>query len=394
VNDPERKPQRRASSTPSFSNVKAVVLSVALLAAIGALVWGVRRARRGPVTPPAASGGPPPSAADAKSLSPPRPADSARRGTPTKAKIEARLNKYLEETRYPPSSRPISQLPSYRFPDTPPPVSRSDTGGKRRVEQHERQDMYYVAEGETATVFVDFSIDGELVKNAEHVNGSLAKIEGTPRVPGAGVANVTFHDDGVSPDEKAHDGTVTASVPFPKDAIASFVGDMMLSATLRSGDTLLFTTFGFMYTGHPPAHFTRSVRETIENGSLVLYVGIDVERESEYVMRARLYDNDRNPLLFMSADGSYGPSAHEIRFVAFGRALRDLGVKSPFSLRDVEGFVNMPEGHPDRQKVPTWPGPYMTRHYAAADFSDDEWMSPEKQRFIDQMRRNIVAAPE
>lgn len=316
------------------------------------------------------------------------------RGTVTKEKIERRLAVYLEETRYPPASRPLSKAPAYRYPETPPPVEKSSGDDKHKVGQRERQDMYYVAEGETPTVFVDVTLNGEPVTDTAHVNGTLAKLEGNPRVVGGGISNVVFHDDGVAPDEKAHDGTVTASVPFPKDAIGTFLGDMTLNATLKSGETLFFTTFGFVYTGHPPAVFTHQVRETIEDGSLALYVGIKFEEELGYVLRARLYGADGTPLVFMIADGQYGPDTHEVRFVAFGRALRDLQAKSPFSLRDVEGFVEMPESKPDRRKVPTWTGPYMTRRYGPKDFSDREWMTPEKQERIDQMQKAMETAPE
>jgi hypothetical protein len=284
-------------------------------------------------------------------------------------------------------------LPQYQFPDAPPPTRKTDSG-KHRVEQQERQDMYYVAEGETATVFVEYSIDGKPATNIAHVNGSLAKLEGKPRVPGAGIANVVFHDDGVAPDEKANDGTATAAVPFPKDALADFVGDLQLNATMKSGDTNLFASFGFLYTGHPPAHFTEKVREVIEDGSLALYVGVEVEKENSYAVRARLYDSDGNPLVIMTADGQYDANTHEVKFVAFGRALRDLGAKSPFQLRDVEGFVEVPDGHPDRLKVPTWFGPYMTRRYGPNDFSDKEWMNPQKEQFVDQMKKNVATAPE
>src|SRR5262249_28734276 len=159
--------------------------------------------------------------------------------------------------------------------------------------------------------------NGELVTDATHVNGTLAKIEGNPRVAGGGILNGTFHDDGVAPGGKAHHGTLTASGPVPQDAIRTFVGGKALDPTLTPGDTNLFATFGFVYTGHPPAHFTGRFRETIEDGSLALYAGIEFEEEQGYVFRARLYDADGNPLLLMTADGVFGPDTHEIRFLAF-----------------------------------------------------------------------------
>jgi len=254
--------------------------------------------------------------------------------------------------------------------------------------------MYYVAEGESATVKVELIVDGKPVTDGQPGGASLSKLEGKPRVQSASIASTTLKDDGAPPDERANDGTLTALVPFPTDVLKGFVGDLTLSANLRAGETLLTSTFGFLYTGHPPARFTGQVRETIEDGSLVLRMGIEVERAAEYALRARLYDSDGKAAVFMIADGELEGGRGEVSFVAFGKLLRDASLKSPYALRDVEAYVVQADAYPDRLKVPTWPGPFVTRRYSLEDFSNKEWASAEKQARLDEIQRLIEAAPE
>jgi len=325
---------------------------------------------------------------------PPMPASSVGGKHRHKRGYEAALASYLEATRYPPTSRPLSELQSLKLPEAPPQVMRGSDAKGKKLEQRERQNMYYAAEGETATVLVDVSVNGKPATGVEQSSATLSKIEGPPRHSGGGVANVQFRDDGEAPDEKAHDGTVTAYVPFRKEQLEAFTGELTLEASFKSGETTFGATFGFLYTGHPPARFTGNVRESLEDGSLILYMGIEVERAAAYTARARLYDADGNAIALLIGDAGLEVGTREIRITAFGRLLRDLAVKSPFSLRDAEAYVALPDQTPDRLKVPTWIGPYVTRRYQPGDFSDKEWTSPEKEKRTEELKRAIEAAPE
>lgn len=390
----DRKPPAPGPVTPRWRSPAIGALVAGTLALL--LFLHLRSNRRAPAQKPVASAparapvAPPP----VFRMPEPETIGSSRVGPRHKRGFEARLANYLEATRYPPESRPISVVQNLKLPEAPPQVLRTNETKGKKIEQQERQNMFYAAEGETATVVVEVAVNGKPATNVEAVSATLAKVEGSPRHSGAGIENVQFRDDGAPPDEKAHDGTVTAYVPFPKQPLEGFTGDLTLDANLKTGDTPIVATFGFLYTGHPPARFTGNVRETLEDGSLVLYMGLEVERAAAYLGRARLYDADGNAIALMTAEGGLDVGTRELRFLAFGRLLRDSQAKSPFSLRDAEAYVFLPDKYPDRLKVPTWIGPYMTRRYGPDDFSDNEWTSPEKEARVEAMRRAIEAAPE
>jgi hypothetical protein len=371
---------------------------MATVAVLGYLIFRGRKRPAEPTSLPPASALAPVSkrpVAERAAVAAPIPSVGPRGNIRRKRSYQRMLDSYLESSRYPPTSRPMSERETYRLPEAPPPALRSeDAPGGRKIEQRERQNMYYVAEGESAVVSVEVFVDGKPATDLQPAGASLSKLEGKPRVLGPAVTSTSLKDDGAPPDEHAKDGTLTATVPFPKDALAGFVGDMTLSAILRAGDTPITTTFGFMYTGHPPARFTGAVREAVEDGSLALYAEIQVEQDADYIIRARLYDSEGKALVVLVADGELEAGRQEVRFAAFGKLLRDLSAKSPYALRDAEAFVIRGDQYPDRLKVPTWPGPFVTRRYRLEEFSDNDWTSAQKQAEVAEIQRMMEAAPE
>jgi hypothetical protein len=197
---------------------------------------------------------------------------------------------------------------------------------------------------------------------------------------------VVFHDDGTSPDVAGDDGVLTAAVSPPDAALGAFTGDIRLSVTLHVGSEQGVVSFPFVYTGQPPARFTGAVREAVEDGSLAIYLGVQVSRPGRYVAVGRLYDSRGQPVAMLHFNDVVTVQVGELRLLAFGKLLLDEGASSPFTLQDVQGWRMTEQGSPDREMMEMWAGPYQTASYSAAAFSEQEWDSPTKQRRLQALQ--------
>ncbi len=332
--------------------------------------------------PPAQStwrpGGPPASA-----IPPSRGA-----GTPTVAgaggsgggsPAQQALAAYKQWARYPPTSRPIGEQPDQLRPHSLLATVRPldpNRGGKATLRQE--QDRLYLVPGEAAVVTLAASVGGAPA-TVVVAQAGLARLEGTPAVLSAPISGVTFRDDGVAPDVTANDGVLTAAVLPPVASLSGYAGDLRLTVSVRVNGEQGEASFPFIYAGVPPARFTGTVREAVEDGSLALYVGVEVHVAGRYVVVARLYDAGDRPVALLQQNDMVDVAARELRLLAFGKVLRDAGAVSPFTLRDVQGWRMAESGYPDRQLLDIWSGPYQTAAYAPTVFSDREWDSPSKR---------------
>lgn len=175
--------------------------------------------------------------------------------------------------------------------------------------------------------------------------------------------------------------------------MADFAGDLRLTVDVRMNGERGEVSFPFVYTGDPPARFTGTAREAVEDGSLALYVGIEVRRAGRYVFIGRLYDAGDRAVAILQQNDVIEASAREARLLAFGKVLRDTGALAPFALRDVQGWRMNDGGYPDRQLLETWPGPYTTAAYAPDAFSDRDWDSPGKRNRLAGLQQAASGQP-
>jgi hypothetical protein len=289
------------------------------------------------------------------------------------------LATYKQWARYPPTSRPMAEQPDQVLPHTLLPTVRPlDPNRPDKATLRQEQDRMYLVPGETAVVTLAAAVAGSpatvVIDKAE-----LARLEGTPAMLSAPIASVTFRDDGVPPDAVANDGVLSAAVLPPVARLIGYAGDLRLTVGVRVNGAQGEVSFPFVYTGEPPARFTGTAREAVEDGSLALYVGIEIRRAGRYLVVARLYDAGDRPVALLQQNDMIDTAAREVRLLAFGKVLRDVGAVSPFTLRDVQGWRMVESGYPDRELLEMWAGPYKTAAYPVDGFSDREWDSPSKR---------------
>lgn len=276
---------------------------------------------------------------------------------------------------YPPTCRPAARSPSRVFPRHGPvlvkPLSVEDLGPNRAVVRV-TEDRDHLLPGDAVTVTVEVVATGVRtpfeVKEAELVK---ARTKDNPNPES--VAVLAFNDDGKPPDAGAKDGVSTATIsdaPIIKDYVGDLTARIAITTATESGEVML----PLARTGPPPAEFSGKVRESVENGSLALYVGIRVKTAGHYALTGRLYDSEHRAMAVLDANVDLALDTREVRFEAFGKLLRDLNVPGPWELRDVEGYLfGAIADRVDLLPMRVSKGPYRTRAYPLTMFSDQAW---------------------
>jgi hypothetical protein len=149
-------------------------------------------------------------------------------------------------------------------------------------------------------------------------------------------------------------------------------------------------TLRFFYTPEAviPARFTGNFRDAIEDGSLVIYAGIDVIAEGHYVIDCNLYGPGDAPVMWSRHKGPLPKGSSEVKLVFFGKALRDLGVAPPYHIGQLRGGRHVLGQDPDIESMPLADWRYTTQtRFTLEDLSDAEWDSEHKRNMIDLIEK-------
>jgi len=357
------------------------------------------RGARQPAAPTASGSAPQrtpaPGAAAAPALSAEEQDREARRALWEKRLNRAKftLETYVAGTRYPPESRPIREHPDQEqlgAPERTRPISKDAP----EVQLKLKQDKVFVA-GDEAVLFsvgcenaartpLPCEVVGGMAHEAEHMLGEGVPVNGVP---------LAFLDNGSGGDALAGDGTSTARFQPSKQGFPLYSGTLRISFQVRSGKAGGRAFFDILYTPAPPARFTGKVREAVEQGSLHLYLGLQVRKAGRYVVAGRVDDEAGVPFAYVSFNEELPEGAQEVKLTVFGKLILDEAPTFPLKLRDVEGFLLKESGDPDRELLTTLRGyVYTTREHPVSAFSADEWQSEERTRYIDEYTKDVNEA--
>lgn len=188
---------------------------------------------------------------------------------------------------------------------------------------------------------------------------------------------VPFVDDGSGRDVAASDLRYTAT----------FAPDPAQQAALLDGGIHVFVDVGFdgpdglgsrryattmEYARRPGAALDGKYTESIEDGSLVVAVGVSASTPGEYRVVASLYGGGR-AIAFAQKSAWLDAGEGAIPLLFFGKILHDRGVDGPYELRFVMLF--------ERAGADDIPGDtvdpaYTTGPYRASSFSDAPYVTP------------------
>jgi hypothetical protein len=231
------------------------------------------------------------------------------------------------------------------------------------------QERDHLLPGETSLLTLEVAVDGK--RAPFDVKGSELQQPGaSPSARPESLASVPFRDDGVAPDRAAKDGIASARVSVP-EGVEHVDSELRVRADVSTASESGEVVFPLIALAAPPAVFTGTVREAVEDGSLAFYVGIRVDKPGRYDFIGRVYDSQHRVMAILFTNGNFDKSARETRLSFCGKLLRDENVPGPWELRDVEGFVFTEiAGRNDRVPMPTYAGPHRTKAYPLDTFSD------------------------
>jgi hypothetical protein len=306
------------------------------------------------------------------------------------------LCSYREGSQYPGGSRPMAQNPDQVYPNQPVnemnPMRVQGGGSDPNILLQSSQSRVYMAAGE-AVAFSLRAVDAQNNVLPLVVTRALARgITYRDTRPGAQVP-VTFVDDGTGADPVAGDGAFAAVLAPGQTGLAGFYGTIRTEVRYSVGGRNGVLLFDVIYSPELPATWTGQVREGIDNGSLVFYLKAEVRQPGRYIVTGRVDDARGKPFALATFNDLLGPGPNEVRLSVFGKLMRDQDAALPLTLRDVDGYLLKENVDPDRALMPRLEGNVsVSKSYPLSRFSDAEWQSEERSRYLAEYTRDLKAA--
>ncbi len=298
------------------------------------------------------------------------------------------LEGYKLWARYPPSSRPLSEMPDLQKPHSVQPSTQPLATDKGTVTQKARvtlhQDRLYLVGDESARMQVTCKLY-ESPTPCEVISAQATSAPTLDNSAMVGPVPVSFatHEQGLAI------GTIQPA----KEGFSSYHGGIGIDVKLRIGNEEGMANFQLIYTPAAPARFTGKFREAMESGSLCMYVEMDVTKAGRYVLVARLDDAEGEGFGYLEFNDLLETGLREARMCAFGLLVLDQRAKTPFTLRDLEGFLLLEDRNPDRELLALIEGKaYTTKSYPESAFSSAEWESDEKTRYLNEFGKDVEKA--
>lgn len=295
---------------------------------------------------------------------------------------------YAAGTKYPHTSRPLSQHPDQVYPNAPvmeshpmrSPGSRSDSA----VQIQTSQSRVYMASGETAA----FSLRAlDAAGNPLPLVVTRAVAQGMTVQGGRATAQIalTFADNGTG----AFAGVLAPS----QTGLASFNGTIRSEVRFTVNGKEGFVLFDVIYSPELPAVWSGAVREAVEDGSLVYYLKAEVRVAGRYVVSGRVDDAKGKPFALATFNDLLPSGPVEVKLTVFGKLLHDQQPAQPLTLRDVDGFLLKENVDPDRALMPRLEGKvHVAKTHPVKNFSDAEWQSEERTRHLVEFSKDVALA--
>ena len=180
----------------------------------------------------------------------------------------------------------------------------------------------------------------------------------------------------------AGDGVHSALLSPAQQGFGQYDGTIRILAQVAVQGRQGVAHFDVVYAPAVPATWL-GVREAVEGGSLHFYLKAQVRTAGRYVVSGRVDDAQGKPFALVQFNQELGSGEQEMRLQVFGALIRDKAPAFPLRLRDVEGFLLIPDRFPDRALMPRWAGLVLqSGSYPLARFSSDEWSSEERDRYL------------
>lgn len=303
---------------------------------------------------------------------------------------------YRDSTRYPFDSRPISDHPDQVRPFAPVEEELRLRGANGEVLKGMRlrtsQERVFLS-GNDSVKFTVEAVDDSGRSLPLSIRNASAQSIPDSRTPIQTLQSaMPFTDDGAGADDAASDSRYSARLTPATQGFANYTGTIRVLAEISANGQQGVAQFDVVYAPEVPATWL-GVREAVENGSLNFYLKANVRRAGRYVVSARVDDAQGRPFALAQFNDEVAIGAREFRLQVFGALVLDKNPAFPLKLRDVEGFLLIPDTFPDRALMPRQTGVvYTSQRYARDRFSSAEWTSEERERYLAEYARDAEEA--
>ncbi|MFG6490430.1 hypothetical protein ACG04R_27445 [Roseateles sp. BYS78W] len=296
------------------------------------------------------------------------------------------LATYREQTRYPHESRPIAEHPDQVRPFAPIrerlplrfPGTKAAVPGVHILTQ---QDRVFMSGDEVVKVSVSAQDDGGQTLPLLVTRAVAFDLPDPRQAAGRPQLALDFTSSG--------DGVYSAQFQPSQTAFADFAGTLRLQVTLNQDGRQGVVNFDVVYQPAVPAEWG-VITDRVADGSLDFLVGLNVKQSGRYVVTARVDDAQGQPFALVTFNDELGTGAQVARLRVFGKLLRDGAPTMPLRLRDLQGFLLLPDRFPDRAMLARREGVvYRSASYALKAFSDAEWSSEERDRYLAELGKDV-----
>lgn len=313
------------------------------------------------------------------------------------ARARQTLDSYRESTRYPPESRPIGEHPDQLRPFDPiaddKPLRNPGGQPARGVHLRTTQERVFVSGAESVRLTVTAEDDAGKTLPLLVTRAVAFDLPDARQAIGRPQVAVQFADGGAEPDLKAGDGIFSARLQPSTQGFADYAGTIRVQVQLNQDGQQGVLNVDLVYAPQVPAVWAAGVREALQAGSLAFYLKANVSQPGRYVVSARVDDANGKPFALLGFNEELAAGMQEVQLVMFGKLVRDGAPVFPLVLRDVEGFLLIPDRFPDRAMMPRLAGRvHVSGSYPLAGFSDAEWSSEERDRYLAELTRDVHQA--
>jgi len=299
---------------------------------------------------------------------------------------------YLQQTRYPFTSRPAAQHPDQLYPNQPVRESnpmRVDGGDSDPgVLLQTAQSRVYLAAGEAVELSLH-AVDAHGAAVPLVVTRALAQGMAAQGARPAARVTLAFSQD---------DGDYWRATFAPHaSALAGFHGTIRSEVRFSVNGRTGVVSFDVIHSPELPAIWAGAPREAIGPDALEFTLPLDVRLAGRYVVSGRIDDALGRPFALASFNELLGQGMQSVALRVHGKLLHDADPAPPLPLvlRDVEGYLLRENADPDRLLLARREGPVLvSRTLSLAGVPDHAWQSEERSRYLAEYAKDRAAARE
>lgn len=311
-------------------------------------------------------------------------------------RAEQTYAKYRDITRYPHDSRPLSEHPDQVRPFAAVSEENSvrDAKGElvKGLKLRTTQERVFASGADTIKLTLEAMDENGQVQSLSISRASAQSVAEGKVLARAIDIPISFDDQGQGADSVASDGTYSTRLAPSQQGFESYAGTIRVQVQFSAKGQQGVAYFDVVYNPEIPATWA-GVREAIEAGSLNFYLKVQVNKPGRYVASARVDDANGQPFALLQFNDELAAGPREFKMHVFGALVHDKTPAFPLRLRDVDGFLLIPDKFPDRAMMARLPGAVHTsERYSVGSFSATEWSSEERERYLAEYAKDAEAA--